>query len=67
VTGPDYYLRDGVSLIRDVGIEDYVGRGPGIVLTVQEHPVTIARFLTRDEVRELVTALDEWLFDSRPA
>jgi hypothetical protein len=67
VTGPDYYLRDGVSLIRDVGIEDYVGRGPGIVLTVQEHPVTIARFLTRDDVRQLVQALDDYLLDSRPA
>lgn len=40
--------------------------GPGLVVSMAAHPVTIAGVLSRDEVRDLVQALDDWLLDSRP-
>ena len=36
-------------------------------LAAQFAHVTVTIGLNRDDVRQLATALDEWLFDSRPA
>jgi peptidyl-tRNA hydrolase len=42
-------------------------RGRGLLIGLQVQHVAVTASISRDEVRELVTALDEWLFDSRPA
>lgn len=36
-------------------------------LAAQFASVTVTIGLTRDDVRQLVNGLDEWLYDSRPA
>ena len=36
-------------------------------LAAQFASVTVTIGLTRDDVRQLVQGLDEWLYDSRPA
>lgn len=37
-----------------------------LLVSMQASPVAIAAALSRDDVRDLVQALDDWLFDSRP-
>jgi hypothetical protein len=37
-----------------------------LLVSLQVHPTAIAAALSRDDVRDLVQALDDWLYDSRP-
>ena len=56
--------RDGALLT--VRLDDVAADGP-LALAVQFRGVALSIRLTRDDVRDLVQGLDEWLYDSRPA
>jgi hypothetical protein len=65
MTAPLFHLPgDELSVTRDP-LAEATG-DPRLVVTLQQHPVAIARHLSRDDVRDLVQVLDDWLFDSRP-
>jgi hypothetical protein len=55
-----------LAVARNDVLAEAVGVAPGLVVTLGQPPVMVARFLTREDVRELAQALDDWLFDSRP-
>jgi uncharacterized membrane protein (DUF4010 family) len=55
-----------LAVARNDVLAEAVGVAPGLVVTLGQPPVMVARFLTREDVRELAQVLDDWLFDSRP-
>ena len=46
---------------------DDVAAGAPLAMGMQFRGVSLSIRLTRDDVRDLVQGLDEWLYDSRPA
>lgn len=56
--------RDGALLT--VRLDDAAAGAP-LAVAVQFRGVALSIRLTRDDVRDLVQGLDEWLYDSRPA
>ena len=46
---------------------DDVAAGAPLAMGMQFRGVALSIRLTRDDVRDLVRGLDEWLYDSRPA
>jgi hypothetical protein len=63
-------LRGGgdLTIVQDDQVSErrYV-EGPSLIVYMQTHPAVIGGAISRDDVQELVQALDDWLYDSRPS
>jgi len=59
-------LPGGGELVMAAGSELPGVARDDLLVSMQATPVAIAAALSRDDVRDLVQALDDWLFDSRP-
>lgn len=60
---PSFVDVDGARMAVRTDMRDASG---SLLITLSHQALVLAVELQRDQVRDLVQALDDWLFDSRP-